>query len=344
MNNSDIEAVDAVKNLDLAKELEERRTKEYFRTIRQGTATNTLAKLKPTKKNTTVDAITGEGTITKGSFTLKVPGYADTKGLKTSAHQLLDALVIELTETGAKSPTVLIPLSKYMEQRGLKNRQTAKEQANSDMKILQPARIEWTEKRGKKTEHYAFINIADSGEVKKNGDIVFTFGNSFFDVLKGYAVMAYPKQLFRLNNRLNPNSYYLLRKIAEHKNMNVGKKNEDIISVKTLLAAAPYIPSYAEVEKTDRRIGQRIIEPFERDMDAFNETLQWEYCHSKGEPITDEEAELNDYETFSRLMVHITWRQYPDQTARLERKAERIEAAKEAKKKRDKAKPKTEKP
>ena len=57
--------------------------------------------------------------------------------------------------------------------------------------------------------------------------------------------------------------------------MNIGKNNEDIISVKALLSDAPYIPSYEKVMKTGRQLNQRIIEPFERDMDALSETLCW---------------------------------------------------------------------
>lgn len=311
--------------------------KSTFSTIRQGTATNALTKLRAIKgKNATIDPVTGTATIVKGNFALTIPNYANLAGLKTSTYQLLDAIVIALTATGAKSPTVIVSLEEYMEWRGLKDRKEAKKQVKADMEILRQASITGEEKRGrgqkKETIAYSFVNIADSGEVRRNGDIVFTFGNTFYQMLLGYAVMPYPAQLQTVNNKRNPNSYYLLRKIAEHKNMNVGKKNEDIIAVKTLLSASPFIPSYEEVMAGNKNVSDRIMTPFERDMDALKETLNWNLCHSNGEPLTQEELQSFNYEIFTSLMVKVDWKSYPDQTARLERKAERIKQGKKKKK------------
>lgn len=308
--------------------------KDPFSTIRQGNATNALTKLRAVEgKTAVIDPVTGTATITKGSFTLTIPNYGKLSGLKTSTYQLLDAITVALTESGAKSPTVIIPLSAYMERRGLKDRKEAKNQVKADLEVLRQTSITGEEKRGKNTTAYSFVNIADSGEVRRNGDIVFTFGTTFYNMLLGYPIMPYPEQLQTLNNKRNPNSYYLLRKIAEHKNMNVGKKNEDIIAVKTLLAVAPFLPSYEEVMAGNRNIADRIITPFERDMDALGNTLQWYYCHTNGEQLTDTELQALNYDLFITLNVKTEWRSYPDQTARLARKAERIEQAKKPKRK-----------
>lgn len=304
-----------------------------FSTIRQGTSTNALTKLRATEgKGLTIDQITGDATIKNGNFILTIPKYEQLTGLKTSTYQLLDAITVALTESGAKSPTVILPLEEYMKRRGLKDRKEAKTQAKADMEILRGASFSWEERRGKKTESYSFVNLADSGEIRRNGDIVFTYGNTFYNILLGYPVMPYPAQLQTLNSKRNPNSYYLLRKIAEHKNMNIGKKNEDIIAVKTLLSVAPFIPSYEEVMSGNRNIADRIIGVFERDMDALETTLSWHYCHSLEQPLTDEELNTMSYATFEGLMIHTEWRNYPDQTARLERKAEAIAQAQQKKK------------
>jgi hypothetical protein len=316
---------------------------EHFSTIRQGNATNALTKLKAIEgKNAKIDA-TGTATITKGNFALTIPNYAKLSGLKTSTYQLLDIITVALTITGAKSPTVIISLDEYMKRRGLKDRKEAKNQVKEDLEVLRQASITGEEKRGKNTQAYSFVNIADSGEIRRNGEIVFTFGNTFYNMLLGYPVMPYPAQLQTINNKKNPNSYYLLRKIAEHKNMNVGKKNEDIIAVKTLLDISPFIPSFEEVKAGNRNIGDRIITPFERDMDALDETLCWHYCHSNGESLTDTELQNFSYEVFSALMIKTEWKNYPDQTARLERKAERAEQVKKTKNNKN-SKKKTDKP
>lgn len=309
------------------------REKSTFSTIRQGTATNTLTKIKPsTKRNTIIDTITGTATITQGNLSITIPDFTKLKGFRTSTYQLLDALTVALTETGAKSPAVALSLEEYMKKRGLKDKKEARKQVTDDLETLFNATISFKEKRKKGQEQdFHDIRIIDSKGIRK-GIINVTFGTAFYNILLGYPIMPYPAQLWELNSKRNPNSFYLLRKIAEHKNMNVGKKNEDIIAVKTLLAAAPYLPSYEEVMNTDRAISRRIIEPFERDMDALEDTLTWTYCHSNNTPLTDEELSSMSYDTFISLLIKIDWKQYPDQTARLERKAERIEQAEQGKK------------
>jgi len=309
------------------------REKSTFSTIRQGTATNALTKIKPsTKRNTIIDTITGTATITQGNLSITIPDFTKLTGFRTSTYQLLDALTVALTETGAKSPVVALSLEEYMKKRGLKDKKEARKQVTDDLETLFNATISFKEKRKKGQEQdFHDIRIIDSKGIRK-GIINVTFGTAFYNILLGYPIMPYPAQLWELNSKRNPNSFYLLRKIAEHKNMNVGKKNEDIIAVKTLLAAAPYLPSYEEVMNTDRAISRRIIEPFERDMDALEDTLTWTYCHSNNTPLTDEELSSMSYDTFISLLIKIDWKQYPDQTARLERKAERIEQAEQGKK------------
>jgi hypothetical protein len=219
-----------------------------------------------------------------------------------------------------------------MTKRGLKDKKEARKQATDDLETLFNAKISFKEKRKKGQEQdFHDIRIIDSKGIRK-GIINVTFGTAFYNILLGYPVMPYPAQLWTLNSKRNPNSFYLLRKIAEHKNMNVGKRNEDIIAVKTLLAVAPNLPSYEEVMGADRHLDQRIIQPFERDMDALEDTLTWTYCHSKTRPLTEEELSSMSYDTFISLLIKISWKQYPDQTARLERKAERLEQAEQAKK------------
>lgn len=334
MNNIAYEKIDHLQPIPAPARIEQ----QAYSTIRQGTSTNALTKFRAiTGQTATIDSVTGTATIKQGNFTLTIPNYEQLAGLKTSTYQLLDAITVALTESGAKSPTVILPLSEYMKRRGLKDRKEAKNQAKADMEILRQASFTWEEKRGKNTNSFTFVNLADSGEIRRNGDIVFTYGNTFYNVLLGYPVMPYPSQLQTLNSKRNPNSYYFLRKIAEHKNMNIGKKNEDIIAVKTLLAVAPFIPSYDEVmQSKGRALTRQIIEPFERDLDALEETLSWTYCHSNNAPLTDEELATLSYDVFKDLLIHTEWKDYPDQTARLQRKAEAIEKQTQTKTKKKK--------
>lgn len=295
-----------------------------FNTIRQGTATNALTKIRAMGENTTVDRITGAATIRGGSgLAVVLPEFDKIGTPTTSTWQLLDMITVEFTETGAKSRDVQITLDKYMEKRELKDRKEARKQVKKDLELLRLFAISFTEPRRKgEPQGYYNLNISSGAGISKSGIITFSFSDKFYSLLMGYPVMPYPPQLYALNNKRNPNSFYFLRKIAEHKNMNIGKKNEDIISVKTLVAASPYLPTYKKIMAADRHLDTRIIAPFERDMDALSNTLTWEYCHSSGEALSDEELSGFNYQLFKDCLIHITWIDYPDQTARLKRIAE----------------------
>lgn len=301
-----------------------------FSTIRQGSATNALTKIKPKiGKNLELDAITGAATIKQGGLALSIPDYSKlvSGGLKTSTYKLLDALTVVFTESGGKSTTVTLSLDEYMKKCGLKDKKEARKQVTADLEALFNMRLSFTGRK-KTDQDFLDLRICDAKGIK-NGIITFNFSAPFYKVIMGYPVMPYPAQLWKLDAKANPNSYYLLRKIAEHKNMNIGKKNEDIIAVSTLLKVCPSIPSYNDVVKSSNRsTTERIINPFERDLNALADTLTWEYCHSNGQPLTDEELTLFNYEIFNGLLIRTTWRQYPDQTARLETKAERVAAKK----------------
>jgi len=283
-----------------------------FSTTRQGTATNQLTKAKSNKTNTQVDPITGTANLTSGDFIVTMPNFNTLTELKTSTHKLLDAITVAFTESGAKSQIVTLSLEEYMNRCELKDRKEARKQAAADLETLFNARISFKEKRKNGQDlDYMDIRLCDAVGIR-NGIINFSISNTFYNILSDYPIMPYPAQLWKLSARYNPNSYYLLRKISEHKNMNIGKKNEDVISVKTLLEATPILPTYTEVMETDRKVNHRIIDPFERDMNALDDTLVWQYSHRNNEPLTDEELVNFDYEIFESLLIKVTWKVYPE--------------------------------
>ena len=301
------------------------RVEKLFLMIRQGFGLSAFTLQATSKKvEPNVDPFTGKAVFEFKDIKVLIDEYSkNPRNLTVPTMQLLDFMDICLTERGMKSPSVEFTVDEYMQYRKLSNRKSAREQIQSAIEDLKSISLEWEERRGKRLREYRFMNIADSGYITHDGKVKFTFGITFFGVLKTYPVMSYPKQLGQINSRLNPNSYNFLRKITEHKNMNAGKKNEDIISVETLLSCASALPSYDEVMAGDRHISARIIEPFQRDMNALLPTLQWEYCKKDtGAPLSDDEIELSYY-TFKNLNVHVTWLNYPDQTKRLESRTER---------------------
>lgn len=295
--------------------------------ILQGTATNQLTKIKATKRNTEIDPITGTATITKGDFIVTIPHYDTLTGLKTSTHQLLDAITLALTADPRKNPIVQLPLKDYMELRGLTDVKEARKQVKADLETLYNISIH-CKPNGKSSDNYIDMRLCDAKGEIKNGVILFSFGSMFHRILMNYPLMPYQTEILKINPHKNPNSYYLGRKITELKNMNAGRLSEDTISVQTLLDSTPELPTYSEVMSKDKALSRRIIEPFERDLNALEDSFSWEYCHSKGEPLTEQELASFDYETFKNCLVKIHWKNYPDQTERLQARQEKIDKAK----------------
>lgn len=278
-----------------------------FHTIRQGKATNTLAKIKTVIDNPAQLNLYGGAVITsEKDYKLFIEQYNElTNGVRPTAKMLLDALVIKLTESGQQDTLVQLPLSDYMEMRGLKDIKSAREQVKEDIRALDRLRIEYREKQKGKQWDFLNVNISGGTNGIVRGVIIFRFNQDFFNILMKYNIMPYPKEILSLNPKYNPNSPYLLRRISEHKNMNYFKSNADIISIKTLLEASPELPRYEDI-KDMGQIEQRIITPFERDMDAIS-TFKWYYCGKNGVKV----EQPANYFDFEQLNIKIEWTSYP---------------------------------
>lgn len=285
-------------------------SRNAFRIMKQSSAMNKLSTLKTSKKMMS-ESESDTLCIEKDNLKISIENFSNLgTGLKTTTHRLADALMIKFTEMGSKEQVVTLSLDEYMRLCELKNSTEMRKQVNADLKTLKNMRVSFTKSSNREQ---SMQDIKLCSEVKiKNNIIFFTFSDEFFIVMKTMPVMPYPELLFRLNLKRNPNSYYFLKKISEHKKMNYFKKNADTLSVKTLLGCTPELPSYDEVVNSDRAVGRRIIEPFERDMNELSELLRWEYCHSNGTKLTDDELINFNYHIFYGLLIKIKWHAYPE--------------------------------
>ena len=196
-----------------------------------------------------------------------------------------------------------LSIDEYMSFRCIKDRKDAMTQMREGAEVLSRTRLEHEGKDG-----WAYLYLAPSGGVNlKKGLVFFEFHESYFELIKSYPVMPYPSGMLGHNPHYEPNSYYLERKISEHKNMNYYKPNGDIIGVRTLLASCPTLPKYEDVMAESRQVSKRIIEPFERDMDAI-ESFAWEYCGKNGEQV----EQPKNYQEFEAALIRIHWHNYPE--------------------------------
>jgi hypothetical protein len=279
--------------------------------IRQGIATNQLSKIIADKKNTEYDPFTGISIYRKNQdFQLSFidTDFSKVRGYTATTAILLDILIYKLTQSGANSPVITLSLDEFMKLRGLKTKKEARKQVTSDLETLFNCRVSFTDTTTGKYQNFIDLHVLDSKGIK-NSIITVTLGLSFYTLIKNYPLMLMPINVFSLNLKANPHAYYISRKLAEHKRMNLNKANENIISVKTLVDACPLLPTYDEVSQAGRQINQRIIQPFINNLTALEEYFNWEFCNQKGLPLTDEQLELSDYETFINLFIKFDWKQ-----------------------------------
>lgn len=247
-----------------------------------------------------------------------------------SAGKLLDSFLIKMTENGFSSPIASIPLKEYAEMTGKKDLKELRNKTKSDLQVLKRVKFSYTPKKKTKGNNQDYMNIYLFGGTEgiKNGNIMFKFNDDFFKIFAEQKNFLYIlTEVLQSNEKRNPNTYLLYKKIISHKRMNLGKKNENIIKVKTLYEYCVTLPRYEEVMQADKHISQRIIEPFERDLDIIQE---FSWCYDTTNPPTT-------FDDWINTNIKITWKNELPGTETI------IEGRKKQQKKIDKAKQKNHK-
>lgn len=311
-----------------------------------GVGTNELVSL--TGAEPTVDPYTGSALIEKGALKVFIDGYSELKGLRISTIKLLDMCYIELTQSnhyrhksGARNTSVNIPLERYMELCGIPLTKSSKDKTRrkvkEDLDTLYAISLNWTEPSGKNTKDFKDMRICHEKGITR-GVIQIDFTPKMANYLTGAYLTQFSTALFALDER-NKNAYPLGRKILLHHGIDSNQKKgtANILSVSSLLQTCPDIPSYEQVMSENRTVAQRIKEPLEKALDAIP-FLTWEYSNSKGVPLTPEQLDATDWQSYTSLYVHFEVKGAPDQTARIEARAE------EAKEKRKRRTAKKKKP
>ncbi len=296
---------------------------EPYPMMQQNALTNAFGRTRATKSNTRANR-TSEGDIKyfieNGDITLHLPIGFLPKDLNTNTHRFFDVLFCKLNKIGAMNRVFVIPKEEYKELRGIKSEsEWAKKLPilKKDIELLRGMGIDWNIENKKTGPSFGGMSFFDL-LFYENKEIKVSFAPTFFGYLAKYgtAMPHNSKVSNALNDHKNPYSYYLLKILECHKYMNSGKPNEDIISTRALRSAIPIFPALEEVAAKDRHIAERIIEPFERDLNALEEAVTWEYCHKNGTPLTDEECSevSTNYEMFDDMLIKTTWKDYPPRT------------------------------
>lgn len=272
-----------------------------------------------------LDRITQNATFEKEDIKLLVKEWAKLNAsLSINTHKLLSVGVMLFTmlnssgarKTGRIEYGVSIPLEEYINLSGRdlealeeneKKRQGALKEARKkirkDLAILANSELTVKEKNGE------FINVKLVGTHGiKNGYILLTIDPAFAACLLKMPIMQYPLSLLGIDAR-NANAYILGQKMAEHFSMynNQVKGTACLLTVKSLLKATQ-LPTISEVRAKRKSWEERIKEPFETALDLLknNEVItDWEYCKTKGEPLTNQEAAFTNkgYDDWAACLV-----------------------------------------
>ena len=286
--------------------------------------------------------------------------------LSTPAKKLIDTSLLYLTSVNyyrarrdSINPTVEIPLIEYGEKNGYvltpkkmltpeeqkaENRRVAerlkdlKKNIRRDLRDLSSVVWSGEETKGPNKGDYKDMRLISSHSISQ-GYIRVNFDIDAANYLVNSYLMQYPTALLKHDNR-NPNAYVIGRKLAFHNSNDQNRAigTESTLSVKSLLKAAPEIPTIDDLQnriskKTGR--GQRnwkdkIKKPLEAALDAnVNVGLisKWEYRDpTNGKTYTAEKAQAMTWAQYERLMVDFVMVDAPDQIERRAAKAAAAEA------------------
>lgn len=181
-------------------------------------------------------------------------------------------------------------VAEIMRVRGLDDTRKHRERVRKDIKALARWSFEFEDK---KTHEWVRIPLAGGAvQIRRGGAITFAISADFMRAVLNSRAGLLPMDpaLMRTDDKRNPHAWAIGYKLATHTYMNKGEANESTLSVKKLLDHLEDVPRAEEVK--GQNYTQKIIAPVERDLTALVElgVLDWwDYCHTKGEPLTDAE-------------------------------------------------------
>ncbi len=296
---------------------------------------------------TNIDGIKEGRRKTENGITITL-GSINLVKLNTQCRKLLDFILAGFTEiapygeqatldTVAKVSTFSVRLEDFMSVCGLQDKRNARAQFREAAHTLLNIGMDFdyeikrVKGRGKSrkieivkehVEGYMFVSTAGiktlDEEPLKDSRIEFDMSVRMLLYLCNRFIMPVDLKMFTINPQKNPHSYNLMRRLSEYYDMNATAPDEPVrISVRKLLEHCPEIPTPEEIRKEEAgQISKRIREPFERDLEALEETyglIKWQYCKRRGIEFEPEEKQPANYpfEDWLDLLIEYYLPAYP---------------------------------
>ena len=292
------------------------------------------------------EGIREEGSIRADGIEIRLGNWGRVN-MNVQTRKLLDLVLAKITaqvpygENATRHALVdtfevTITLAEFMEIEGLKDKRNAREQFRAAAECIISLSLNFDYETFKGTgkhrklvkEHFGYYLLEGTTERRTlekdpivNSEIVFTFSIKVLEYFCTRHILPLNIKLFRINPKTHPHAYNIGRKLMEHFNANAWKGEPVRLSIKSLIAYCPELPSVEEVrEKEHRKYREKIQEPVQRELDALADEYgiieSWHYCHSGGVPLSDEELANHNFKDWLDFQIEFTLPDYPDITER----------------------------
>lgn len=225
---------------------------------------------------------------------------------------------------------VVITLDEFMELRGLSDRKEARKQFTKAINDLYNVSLKVSNGRIKGEFRY----LQAKAEID-NSKASFLLTDLFYEAIKAVSSIGLmPISFMRIDGR-ESNAYKIGVYLSDHKRRNVGKPNENKVTVAKLLEITS-LPDAKSI--APNRYKQQIIDRFFTALDKAASTGEFKYTLSrKGNEVLSEHDAIEahyDYNVFISCVINVQWLREPDYTQLRERKAKEAEAVERGKLKR----------
>ena len=209
-------------------------------------------------------------------------------------------IIAMLHKNGYSSKMITLSLDDYMAFRDVHNRKDARKQFEKDLSLLYEVSLNYNGIESRYLQTRAKI---------QNSKVLLILTDLYFESLRANNSIAYiPQEFFSLKG----NAYKIAIFLADNHKRNIGKRNENRVSIAKLLEAT----SLNLVEKIDPKYYKRqIIDPFFNALSkAAAKGFSYSIVHHGGAPLNQlEQFEIHhNYLLFISCLVEVTWDKEPE--------------------------------
>lgn len=266
--------------------------------------------------------------------------YLRGRMLKADEFVSLDKMVRQINsilhQGGFMNKAITITLDEFMEFRVLTDRRAAREEFERAISLLYEVSLNYNGIESRYLQTKARI---------QNSKVALLLTDLFFESLRVSGSVAFiPKGFFALKGK-GGNAYKIGITLSDNRRRNIGKDNENRMSIAKLLEATTLNLADSIEPKYYKR---QIIEPFFTALNkAAAEGFSYTLIHRGGIPLTKlEQFEIHhNYELFISCLIDVQWYKEPEYYKSLrERKIDEAEARKRGRLKKIEAEARSKKP